>query len=174
MTQHHDDTLHEERRTEVGAEAAEHILGPNPVVGVHGKDILQTFGSLARQALRQPHEVFAHGFTFAAKASRILDGQVDITSLLQLVGVLLGNGQASETDETAGDVDAVEVGMQIGKSIGSITKGEQLGRKCVQGDRAGGNQQRVVGEGGCSRHRAGFTDLAGPAGRPHCRARRPH
>ena len=45
---------------------------------------------------------------------------MDITSLLQLVGVLLGNGQTSETDETAGDVDAVEVGMQIGKSIGSI------------------------------------------------------
>jgi predicted unusual protein kinase regulating ubiquinone biosynthesis (AarF/ABC1/UbiB family) len=55
-----------------------------------------------------------------AEAGLQLDGQVDITSLLQLVGVLLGNGQTSETDETAGDVDAVEVGMQIGKSIGSI------------------------------------------------------
>ncbi len=49
-----------------------------------------------------------------------LDGQVDITSLLHLVGVLLSHGQTSETDETAGDVDAVEVSMQIGKSIGSI------------------------------------------------------
>jgi len=55
-----------------------------------------------------------------AEAGLQLDGQVDITSLLQLVGVLLGNGQTSETDETAGGVDAVEVGMQIGKSIGSI------------------------------------------------------
>ena len=58
--------------------------------------------------------------TALAEAGLQLDGQVDITSLLQLVGVLLGNGQTSETDETAGDVDAVEVGMQIGKSIGSI------------------------------------------------------
>jgi hypothetical protein len=30
MTQHHDDGLREARRTEVGAEAAENILGPNP------------------------------------------------------------------------------------------------------------------------------------------------
>jgi len=46
--------------------------------------------------------------------------EVDLTSLLQLVGVLLGNDQASEPDETAGDVDAVGVGMQIGKSVGTI------------------------------------------------------
>jgi ubiquinone biosynthesis protein len=46
--------------------------------------------------------------------------EVDLTSLLQLVGVLLGNDQASGSDETAGDVDAVEVGMQVGKSIGTI------------------------------------------------------
>jgi polyhydroxyalkanoate synthase len=66
--------VNEERRKEVGAEAAENILGPNPVVGLRGKDILQTFGMLTRQALRQPHQVFAHGFTFAAEASRILGG----------------------------------------------------------------------------------------------------
>ena len=46
--------------------------------------------------------------------------EVDLTSLLQLVGVLLGNDQASEPDETAGDVDTVGVGMQIGKSVGTI------------------------------------------------------
>src|SRR3989475_4439590 len=74
MTQHREDTLREERRTEVGAEAAENILGPNPVVGLRGKDLFQTFGMLARQALRQPHQVLAHGFTFAAEASRILGG----------------------------------------------------------------------------------------------------
>src|SRR2546426_7878216 len=39
-----------------------------------------------------------------AEAGLQLDGQVDITSLLQLVGVLLGHGQTGETDETAGDV----------------------------------------------------------------------
>src|SRR6266496_3067258 len=48
------------------------------------------------------------------------DEEVNFTSLLQLVGVLLGNNQASESDETAGNVDAVEVGMQIGKSVGTI------------------------------------------------------
>jgi ubiquinone biosynthesis protein len=48
------------------------------------------------------------------------DEEVDFTSLLQLVGVLLGNDPASESNETAGDVDAVDAGMQIGKSIGTI------------------------------------------------------
>jgi hypothetical protein len=53
-----------------------------------------------------------------AEAGLKFDEEVDFTSLLQLVGVLLGNDQASEPDETAGD--AVEVGMRIGKSIGTI------------------------------------------------------
>jgi ubiquinone biosynthesis protein len=48
------------------------------------------------------------------------DEEVDFTSLLQLMGVLLGNDPAGESDETVGDVDAVEVGMQIGKSVGTI------------------------------------------------------
>ena len=55
-----------------------------------------------------------------AEAGLRLEGEVDITTLLNLVGVLLGNNQASESDETAGDIDAVEVGMQIGKSVGTI------------------------------------------------------
>jgi ubiquinone biosynthesis protein len=55
-----------------------------------------------------------------AEAGLQLEGEVDISTLLQLVGVLLGNGQASESNETAGDADAVEVGMHIGKSIGTI------------------------------------------------------
>src|SRR5258706_67946 len=53
-----------------------------------------------------------------AEAGLRLDGEVDIYALLNLVGVILGNDQASEPDETAGD--AVEVGMRIGKSIGTI------------------------------------------------------
>src|SRR5437016_13417381 len=61
------------------------------------------------------------GLTAAlTEAGLRLEGEVDFTSLLQLVGVLLGNNQASGSDETAGDVDAVEAGMQIGKSIGTI------------------------------------------------------
>ncbi len=44
-------------------------------------------------------------------------GEVDITTLLQLIGVLLGKEQAEETTQ---DVDVVDIGMQIGKSIGTI------------------------------------------------------
>src|SRR5205809_1103327 len=66
------------RRKEVGTEASENILGPNPVVGLRGKDLFRTFGMLARQALRQPHQVLAHGFTFAAEASRILGGSSEL------------------------------------------------------------------------------------------------
>jgi polyhydroxyalkanoate synthase len=66
--------MNDERSKEVGTEAAENILGPNPVVGLRGRDLFLTVGMLARQALRQPHQVLAHGFTFAAEASRILGG----------------------------------------------------------------------------------------------------
>ena len=45
------------------------------------------------------------------------EGEVDITTLLNLVGVLLGNNQPGESGE---DVDALGAGMQIGKSIGTI------------------------------------------------------
>ncbi len=74
MTQHHEDALSEERRRQVGTEAAEHILGPNPVVGVRGKDLFQTAGMLVKQAVKQPHLVLAHGLTFAAEAARIVGG----------------------------------------------------------------------------------------------------
>jgi predicted unusual protein kinase regulating ubiquinone biosynthesis (AarF/ABC1/UbiB family) len=46
-----------------------------------------------------------------------LEGEVDILTLLSLVGVLLGKEQFSENGE---EVDAFDVGMQIGKSVGSI------------------------------------------------------
>jgi ubiquinone biosynthesis protein len=49
-----------------------------------------------------------------------LDEHVDLATLLQLLGVLLGNDQASESDEGAGDVDAVKAGLQLGMSIGTI------------------------------------------------------
>lgn len=52
-----------------------------------------------------------------AQAGLKLEGEVDLGSLLQLVGVLLGKNQAGETTE---DVDAVDAGIQIGKSIGAI------------------------------------------------------
>ncbi len=76
-------------------------------------------------ALRKMVQALARGdfdelISALAEAGLRLDEQVDIATLLQLVGVLLGNDQASESDETAGDVDGVEVGKQIGKSIGTI------------------------------------------------------
>jgi ubiquinone biosynthesis protein len=52
-----------------------------------------------------------------AEAGLKLEGEVDITTLLNLVGVLLGNDQSSENRE---DVDAFDVGMQIGKSVATI------------------------------------------------------
>jgi predicted unusual protein kinase regulating ubiquinone biosynthesis (AarF/ABC1/UbiB family) len=55
-----------------------------------------------------------------AEAGLKFDEEVSITSLLQLVGVLLGNDPAGEPDETAGDMDTVEAGMRVGKSIGTI------------------------------------------------------
>lgn len=38
-------------------------------------------------------------------------------TLLNLVGVLLGKEQSGESEE---EVDAIDVGMQIGKSVGTI------------------------------------------------------
>lgn len=45
------------------------------------------------------------------------EGEMDIPALLNMVGVLLGSSQTGESKE---DVDALDVGMKIGKSIGTI------------------------------------------------------
>src|SRR5258706_3646809 len=52
-----------------------------------------------------------------AEAGLRLEGEVDITTLLNLVGVLLGNNQPGESGE---DVNAMDAGMQIGKSVATI------------------------------------------------------
>ncbi len=52
-----------------------------------------------------------------ADAGLKFEGEVDITTLLNLVGVLLGNNQPGESGE---DINAMDAGMQIGKSIGTI------------------------------------------------------
>jgi polyhydroxyalkanoate synthase len=74
MNQNHEDTLNEKRRREMGRETAEHILGPNPVVGVRGKDLFQTAGRLVKQAVLQPHLALARGLMFSAEAARIVGG----------------------------------------------------------------------------------------------------
>jgi polyhydroxyalkanoate synthase len=74
MRQHHEDALSEERRKEVGTEAAEHILGPNPVVGVRRQDLFRTASMLFKQAMKQPHLVLIHEVLFAAEAAFIAAG----------------------------------------------------------------------------------------------------
>ncbi len=46
-------------------------------------------------------------------------------TLLNLVGVLLGKEQSGESKE---EVDAIDVGMQIGKSVGTIPTDLLVGR----------------------------------------------
>jgi predicted unusual protein kinase regulating ubiquinone biosynthesis (AarF/ABC1/UbiB family) len=55
-----------------------------------------------------------------AEAGLKLEGEVDIMTLLNLVGVLLGKEQSDGNGENGEEVDAFDVGMQIGKSVGSI------------------------------------------------------
>jgi predicted unusual protein kinase regulating ubiquinone biosynthesis (AarF/ABC1/UbiB family) len=97
--------------------------GPRLVLVDHGLTV--PLAPSLVDALRKMVQALARGdfaelISALAEAGLRFDGEVDIATLLQLVGVLLGTDQASESDETAGDVDGVEVGMQIGKSIGTI------------------------------------------------------
>ena len=97
--------------------------GPRLVLIDHGLTVPlapSLVDALRKMVLALARGDFDELISALAEAGLRLDEQVDIATLLQLVGVLLGNDQASESDETAGDVDGVEVGMQIGKSIGTI------------------------------------------------------
>ena len=49
-----------------------------------------------------------------------LEGELDIMTLLNLVGVLLGKDQSDGNSENGEEVDAFDVGMHIGKSVGHI------------------------------------------------------
>ena len=61
-----------------------------------------------------------------AGAGLKLEGEVDVTALLNLVGVLLGNSQSggdagdADDDENDTGTDTIGVGMRIGRSIGAI------------------------------------------------------
>jgi ubiquinone biosynthesis protein len=97
--------------------------GPRLVLLDHGLTV-QLAPSLVA-ALRKMVQALAVGDFDALikaleEAGLQLDEHVDLAMLLQLVGVLLGNEQATESDETAGDEDAVTAGLQLGKSIGTI------------------------------------------------------
>jgi ubiquinone biosynthesis protein len=97
--------------------------GPRLVLLDHGLTV--SLAPSLVEALRKMVQALAAGDFDAlikalGEAGLQLDEQVDIFTLLQLVGVQLGNEQESETAERVGDVDAVTVGLQLGKSIGSI------------------------------------------------------
>jgi ubiquinone biosynthesis protein len=97
--------------------------GPRLVLLDHGLTVSLTPSLVA--ALRKMVQALAAGDFDALikaleEAGLRLDEHVDLAMLLQLVGVLLGNEQATASDEMAGDEDAVTAGLQLGKSIGTI------------------------------------------------------
>jgi predicted unusual protein kinase regulating ubiquinone biosynthesis (AarF/ABC1/UbiB family) len=97
--------------------------GPHLVLLDHGLTV--PLAPSLVEALRKMVQALAAGdfdalINALGEAGLRLDKQVDLATLLQLVGVLLGNDQASESDETAEDIDAVNTGLQLGKSIGTI------------------------------------------------------
>ena len=97
--------------------------GPRLVLLDHGLTV-QLAPSLVN-ALRKMVQALAAGDFDAlikalGEAGLRFDEHVDLAMLLQLVGVLLGNEQATASDEMAGDEDAVTAGLQLGKSIGTI------------------------------------------------------
>ena len=97
--------------------------GPRLVLLDHGLTVPLAPSLVA--ALRKMVKALAIGdfdalINALGEAGLQLDEHVDLATLLQLVGVLLGNEQTSESDETAEDVDALTTGLQLGKSIGTI------------------------------------------------------
>ena len=73
MKRYHEDALNEERSRNGGPEAAEHIPGPNPAVGVRGKGIFEKAGRLIKQALKQLPLVLTRRLKFATETARIAD-----------------------------------------------------------------------------------------------------
>ena len=91
--------------------------GPKLVLLDHGltvplkSTLVEALGEMVRAILVAD---FDRLFKALAQAGMKFEKQVDITSLLQLVGVLLGE----EQEQTS--MDTLEVGQQLGKSIGQI------------------------------------------------------
>ena len=97
--------------------------GPRLVLLDHGLTV--PLAPSLVEALRKMVQALAVGDFDAlikalGEAGLRLDEHVDFATLLQLVGVLFGNEQATESDEMAGEEDAVTAGLQLGKSIGTI------------------------------------------------------
>lgn len=63
---------------DVGAQAAERILGPNPMVNIRGKDLLQVAKGIATAALQQPQKIVEHYARFLGEAANIVQGKSKI------------------------------------------------------------------------------------------------
>jgi predicted unusual protein kinase regulating ubiquinone biosynthesis (AarF/ABC1/UbiB family) len=91
--------------------------GPKLVLLDHGltvplkSTLVEALGEMVRAILVADFDRLSKALT---QAGMKFEKQVDITSLLQLVGVLLGE----EQEQTS--MDTLEVGQQLGKSIGQI------------------------------------------------------
>ncbi|HYA99526.1 MAG TPA: AarF/UbiB family protein [Ktedonobacteraceae bacterium] len=91
--------------------------GPKLVLLDHGltvplkSKLVEALGEMVRAILVADFDRLSKALT---QAGMKFEKQVDITSLLQLVGVLLGE----EEEQTS--MDTLEVGQQLGKSIGQI------------------------------------------------------
>jgi predicted unusual protein kinase regulating ubiquinone biosynthesis (AarF/ABC1/UbiB family) len=98
--------------------------GPRLVLLDHGLTVIlkPTLVASLRKMVQSLSSGDFDGLTVAlADAGLKLEGDVDFSALLNLVGVLLGNNQSGgDADETDTDTDTAGIGMQIGRSIGAI------------------------------------------------------
>ena len=79
MTVEKEKTWEEKKRDEVGINASENMLGPNPVVGIRGKDIVDTIKTVVKQSLKQPHLVVQRDLNFVKETWCILRGESELT-----------------------------------------------------------------------------------------------
>lgn len=94
--------------------------GPRLVILDHGLTVplSPTLVASLRKIVQSLASGDLDGLTVALNEAGLkLQGNGELGPLLQMVGVLLGNNQADETPE---DKDTLNVGMQLGKSIGTI------------------------------------------------------
>ena len=60
---------------DIGAQTAERILGPNPMVNIRGKDLLRVLGGALNEALTKPQLVVEHYAKFVQETATILQGK---------------------------------------------------------------------------------------------------
>src|SRR5262245_1681376 len=76
---HRMDTAKEDQNQEaVASNTDENILGPNPVVGVSTRDILNTTASILRQMIAQPDVTTKHTTLWLSELVNILEGKSEV------------------------------------------------------------------------------------------------